>query len=77
MLNLINSSVVSVALVDGKLEVITRTPSNMAYCNGTPCPDSIKKQTYAAVDGKIVLESTIDGKHVPARFVPESIEFPK
>jgi len=74
----IDSTVISVHLVGGKLEVIRRYHSNSMFaCNPPrPTPDQIIKEIYAArEDGQIVLEETVEGKHIPAHNVAERIEF--
>ncbi len=48
----------------------------MRFANGTPCPDNIYKQIYAAVGNKIELVDTIAGVHKPSFVVPDSYEFP-
>lgn len=75
MQNYIQTQILSVKLVDGKLEVITRTPSDISYTNGKPLPDFISKDIYEAEDGNIVLLESIKGKHTPAYTVAEKIEF--
>lgn len=68
--------IVSVALTDdGRLEVVTRVKSGHAYGTGQPVPDKVTKRVYAAVEGRVVLERTVDGRHTPPRFIPEAIEF--
>lgn len=71
-----NESIVSVTLVDGKLEVVRRRKSNAAYCTGAPVPDLVCKEIYGTdITGRINLYKRIEGKHTPAYRVPESITF--
>lgn len=71
-----NEQIVSASLTDdGRLEVVTRAKSGHAYGAGLPVPDKVTKRVYAAVDGRIVLERTVEGRHTPQRFIPEAIEF--
>jgi len=67
----------SVQLVEGKLEVVVREPSNTVLMSNPPklAPDKIYKEIYGVSDGKIVLEKTILGKHTPARVVEEAFIF--
>lgn len=70
------SILVSADLIDGKLHVVKRTPSNITYCNGGSPPDSITKYIYAASNGVVVLERTVEGTVVPPSVTPEKIEWP-
>lgn len=70
--------IVSVYLNDnGDLEVIKRYRSDTVLLTypPKPAPDSIVKEIYKSIDGKIVLSQTIEGKHTPAYSVSEVIEF--
>jgi hypothetical protein len=69
--------IISATLVDGRLEIVKRYPSNEMYaCNPPqPVPDRIEKEIYSAVDGQIVLAETIPGTHIPGYSVPETFEF--
>jgi hypothetical protein len=60
---------------NGTLEIVRKYPSNMSYGNGEPCPDEVIKEIYAVQEGKIVLKEEVRGKHTPARYMPESIDF--
>lgn len=60
---------------DGQLWVVRRYPSNMAYCTGGRVPDRVVREVYCGADGRVFLNHTIEGKHIPARSVPESFEF--
>ena len=69
--------IISVKLVDGKLEVVLRVKSMITYTVYPPrdAPDYIYKDIYVSWDGKIALEKTIRGTHTPAYTVPESFDF--
>lgn len=68
--------IISVILTEsGELEVVRKYPSNSAYGNGQACPDKVTKETYRSENGKIVLASTVEGKHTPSHVVKELIEF--
>jgi len=62
---------------DGKLEVVYRKSSNLAYpcypCK--PVPDSLKKYIFCASNEVIILEKMIVGRVVPEKTVPERIEW--
>lgn len=69
--------VVSASLVDGRLEIVRRYRSNMTYGNGWPVPDRVVKEIYGVgTGGKIELIESIEGRHIPRRFVDETFEFP-
>jgi hypothetical protein len=70
-----NQKIISVTLVNGKLEVIRKIPSNLMYGNGLSTPDSVFKDIYGVKGDEIVLEQTIQGKHTPPQNIPEKIEF--
>lgn len=61
------------------IEIIYRQSSNIAYAiagylNSSP-PDRVWKEIYGLKDGKMSLLQTVEGKHIQARHIPESIEF--
>lgn len=62
---------------DGKLEVVKRYPSNSMFaCNPPrPVPPTITKEVYAAVNGRIELVDTIQGKVTPSYVTPETVSF--
>lgn len=71
-----NSIIQSVQLTnENTIEVIRRVKPTFIYSNGCPPPDSIYKDIYGVVDGKLTLIETKVGKHIPQHIVPESIEF--
>lgn len=65
----------SILLIDGKLEVIKRTPSNSIMGDHTAFPDRVTKEIFAAVNGEIKLVETKEGTHSPAKFIEESVTF--
>ncbi len=67
----------SIRLVNGKLEIIRKVPSNMVYAcyPPKPFPDKIFKDIYSVVDGKIVLSETKEGRYVPASLTHEKLIF--
>lgn len=68
--------IVSVTLTsEGDIEVVRQYPSNIKYGNGNSAPDRVIKEIYRVKDGKIVLFTTVEGKHTPAYMVHEKIEF--
>ena len=73
---MIEERITSANLVDGKLEVIRRIPSNMVLCNGFSVADTVFKDIYVVEDGKIVLDKTVKGVVTPEKSTPEVIEFP-
>ena len=62
---------------EGTIEVIRQYPSNMSYLTypGTQAPDTVIKEIYGSVNGKIELIKQINGRHTPAHTVPESFDF--
>ena len=74
-----NEIIVSFKLIEenNTIEVVKRIPSNMMYaCNPPrPAPDTIFKEVYGILDGKIQRIQKIDGKHIPASFNNEQIVF--
>jgi len=73
MAYVINDAIHSVNLIDGKLEVIRRIPTNMFPNTG----DKLEKYVYSAyLDGSgIYLEKVIYGRVKPATLIPEVFEF--
>jgi hypothetical protein len=73
MAYVINDTIHSVNLVDGKLEVIRRIPTNMIPNNG----DKLEKYVYSAyLDGSgIYLETVVNGRVKSATLIPETFEF--
>lgn len=71
----IKHDIISANLIDGQMEIVKRFPSNSCYCNGNPCPDTIVKEIYGVVDGKIELIKTIQGIHTPSHVIKETFEF--
>jgi hypothetical protein len=72
-------TIVSVELIDGKLEVVKRFPSNLAYASNPLrlVPDQVVKEVYESVEGEIKLTRSIAGQVNPQKIIPESIEFPQ
>jgi hypothetical protein len=70
---------VSATLVGGRLEVVRRRSSGMAYAVlspwSRPCPDVVWREVYAARDGKVVLLDAVLGTHVPAQWSSAQIVF--
>lgn len=62
---------------EGKIEVVKRNPSGSILLSNPPqpAPDVIYKKVYGVVDGKIALIETIEGKHVPSKYVGEQFKF--
>lgn len=64
----------------GNLEIVFRQSEPYLYAvygqNQSP-PDRVWKEIYGAKDGRVVLIETIEGKHTPARYESEKIEFEK
>jgi hypothetical protein len=83
--NLINPSqtIVSVNIINGKLEVVRRIPSNTCLAvwrsdgQFVKTPDTIFKDIYTAKDGQIILEKTIQADVTPSQVIPESVHFPE
>ena len=73
----VDETIVSVKLVDGKMEVVKRRPSRQMLLTNPPqpAPDIIVKEIYAAVEGEVRLIDKINGKHTPGRYVQEEISF--
>jgi hypothetical protein len=67
-------NIVSVTLRDGFLEVVRKYPSNSSYGSGQPVPDRVVKEIYASAE-QIVLDRVVEGKHTPASWNKEKIEF--
>lgn len=59
------------------IEVVKRIPSNIMYaCNPPrPSPDTVYKEIYGIVDGRIMLINKIFGKHIPESYNCEQILF--
>lgn len=73
-----NAKVQSIDLVDSsELHIVLRFPSQITFGNGVPWPDKIIKEIYRCIDGKIVLDEIITGKHTPSQIIPEIINFPR
>lgn len=71
-----NEKIVSVTLVDGRLEVVKRRQSKAAFCTGRPVPDLVCKEVYVGdANGNVVLGAFIQGRHTPAYTVPEAFTF--
>lgn len=62
---------------DGTLEIVRQYPSNMMLASypPRPAPDRVVKEIFGVKDDKIVLLRTVEGKHFPAKQMPERIEF--
>lgn len=62
---------------DGKLEIVKRYYSNEMLLSYPPqkAPDTLIKEVYASVGGRIELIDTIRGKVTPARVTPETVSF--
>ncbi|MDB4314462.1 hypothetical protein N9955_00375 [bacterium] len=73
------TQIVSVDVGEDSISIVYRSPSETMYACNPPraCPDEVIKKVYRAVDGKIVLDKEIRGKHTPHAYVPETIEFPE
>ncbi len=73
--------IVSAQLVDGKLEVVRRYPSNLMLGNGQLTPDRIVKEVYASYlhghPAEIELVEEITGEHVREKLVPEQFIWPE
>lgn len=70
--------IVSVTLNgSGELEVVRQYPSNTMFACYPPrqAPDRVVKEIYKCGPNGIVLDKTIEGKHIPSSVVPERIEF--
>jgi hypothetical protein len=67
--------ILSVNVEDGSIEITSFTPSNMCFASGDVIPGTVLKKTYKAVDNKIVLVSTVEGRHVPSHVIPEQFIF--
>ncbi len=74
-LNLSSISVMSAELINGKIEIVRREQSKLAYASGEPVPDNVTKETYECVEGEIKLVTTKVGKIFPAKLIPERLEF--
>lgn len=60
----------------GEIEIVRQYPSNLSYCNGVPVADRVVKEIYRTNDaGVIFLAEEVEGRHVPAKMLPERIEF--
>lgn len=76
---LIEQQVISFEFFEDRqqIEVVRKKPHNSilaVYCpNG--CPDTIWKEIYGIVEGKLVLIERINGTHIPAHFVQEQYKF--
>lgn len=59
------------------IEVVFRQPSNMIHPSNPPkpVPDTIWREVYGVVDGRIEIIRKDKGRHVPAHHVNESISF--
>jgi len=70
-------TIVSINLIDGKLEIISRRRSIGVTLEYPPRPqsDEIWKDIYESIDGKIELVKTIQGTHIPAEIIPEQFKF--
>lgn len=70
--------ILSVTLVDGRLEVVRREKMpQLAYDPPRPTPDKVWKDIYKGNAGEdVYLDETIDGTHTPATTAPEKTEFP-
>jgi hypothetical protein len=68
----------SALLINGRLEIVKRTKSNLMYATFPPHPaaDHVFKEIYEAVDGDVKLVQTVVGKHQPGYYQDEKIEFP-
>lgn len=70
--------VVSVGLVDGRLEVVRLAQGNTSCPTNPPRPvpdTAVWKEIYEAADGVIRLTRTVSGRHIPAHTTPERVEF--
>jgi hypothetical protein len=70
-------TIVRFDVVDGQIQVVKRRRSNMSYATNPPrpVPDTIWRETYGVVDGRICLVNSEVANHKPAHNVPESITF--
>lgn len=64
---------------ENKIEVVFRKSSGAMYASNPPrpVPDTVWKEVYGVVGGKITLLEKVDGKHIPGEYVEESIKFDK
>lgn len=62
---------------DGNIEVVRRIPSNaiLTVMPSIPAPDSLIKEIYGVLDGKIVLIETKQGTVKPAQYIAETYEW--
>lgn len=75
-------SLQSALLIEGRIEMVKRTHSNVVYANAVigvggqrGPPDTLVKEIYEAKDGKIVLSKIIRGLVIPQTTTPESIQW--
>lgn len=59
------------------IELVKRIPSNVMYaCDPPrPTPDTVFKEIYGIVDGKITLIEKVSGTHIPSSFQEEQFIF--
>ena len=69
--------IVSFTVVDGEIQVVKRKWSNMYFACDPPkkAPDTVWRETYGVVDGKICQIGCAVATHHPAHNVPEAIIF--
>lgn len=67
----------SVSFFAGGVDVVYRNKNNTFLSSNPPrqSPDEIRRERYLVKDGKLVHYSTKRGRHIPAQWVPERIEF--
>ena len=71
------SKIEQVTVHPDRVEIVRRYPSGGMYAcyPPHPMPDTIEKEIYRIVDGKLVLSEKKQGKHTPAHTVEEQITF--
>lgn len=61
-----------------QIEVVFKKKAELLYKDSTNSeiiPDRVWKEIYGVVEGKLALIETIDGKHTPGYYTPETIVF--
>lgn len=58
-----------------QIEVLFRQSTNMTFPNGKESSDKVWKEIYGVKENQLLLIEVIDGKHTPAYYVDEVIEF--
>jgi hypothetical protein len=73
--NRTKEEVVNVQIVDDRTAVLItyRRRSEDHYANGMPVPDKIWAELFTIVDGRLQFKKRIEGRHEPARNIPEKV----